>query len=878
MQNKTTMAAADSPVSSSQHEEELLDKIFQATELVKAQQYESARQMLTEVIQEDGEGAYGTMAAQSLQSLPPATAPEQAVAVSPPATRSGGIATWWSDLSFRNKLTVSFLVLTSLPVVILTQVLVQLTQDNVRSGFQESLQGTKVGLEFENVLWQQEESSTQAAALVGLVEAMNVDPRDPESVETQRTALEGFAQEVLAANEAGFPELLKNVRLLTNAQGQVVEQAVVAFTPAAELYHEPIANDTEDGLDPTGYPTESLSPPLGADLTSIPIVAAALAAQEPISGVELLSAPQLEQLGLLEAAAISRVDDAPATDLVETDAGPVGLVAMTVDPILRQGEVVGTAVVAAVFNRNSAIVDAVKRNYETPLVSIFAADLLVSTTLPDPGQAQRALGTSAPAEISSVLLDPDQETSEFFDSVTLNGTSYLVQAGPVLDHTGRPTGILMVGRQEQDMIDLLRRQQLVGYGIGGGILVVAWLAAFPLAAVFTRPIRRLAEFAQALGAGQLSQRMTGQARRDEIGILATEMNAMADRIEANVTSLQGQEEQQRRGREQMQQDVISLLTEIEGARDGDLTRRAPIVSGEVGLIGDAFNVTLDNLSQLVASVRTTTARVNSLAQNSEAVVASLAQAAQTQATETDQSLQLTVESTQEIASITTTSTEAATIAQASLQAAAEGKQAMHNTVTLYEQLQAAVGKTSKKVKRLVGSSQEINKVLSIIKDISDRTSLLAFNAVLEADRSGEQGFSSIADEIVELSKSVKSEVSQIERLARRIQEDTSEVAQAMEDSTGSVAEGTQLVQQTETILDQLAEVATQIDRYQQTILHQTQSHLQRSAQVEGKMGQVNQIAAQTSAQAGNVVTALRELLGEVEQLQQSVHRFRLSHD
>lgn len=860
-------------ISSSLNEEELLDKIFQATELTTLGKHEEARKLLMVVIQQDPTGSYGHMASEALKALPASLETAQSDSESKPTTKR--LPFGWSDLSFRNKLTTLLLVGTSLPVLILTQVLVYLTQGSVRRNLEESLVQIQSGAEADYVIWQRDESDIQAAILVGLADAIQLDPRDPESVSLHQSTLKTFARDVLAVNEDPFPELLKNVRLITDPEGRVVEQAVATVTETADRYQEPILNE-EGNLDQTAYLTQVISPPPGSDLRSIPIVAKALTDQEPLSGVELLSISDLEKLGLAEQAKITPVGSSPAN----LDTEKTGLVAMAVYPILKDDELLGSAIVAALYNRHSALMDRIKSLYEIPVVSVFAQDMQISTTLPDPSGTKRALGTYAPLEMSSVVLDPDNKTPEFSGVVEFSGVKYLVAAKSLVDHEGVATGMLMVGREEKDLIDQLRRQQWVGYSIGGGILVLVWLAAFPLAAIFTRPIQRLAQFAQKLGQGQFSERISGALSQDEIGILGSEMNAMAEKIQASVIILQKNEEQERLERKQMQEDIKTLLLEIEAVGNGDLTRRAPAAAGDVGFVGDAFNLTLDSLKQLVESVRTTTDRVNSLAQRSEGVVQNLAQAAQEQATEMDRALQLTTQSTGTIQRITVKATEVADIAQSSLEAAREGQQAMQNTVTLYDSLREAVGKTSKKVKHLVGSSQEINKVVSIITEISDRTSLLAFNAVLEADRAGEQGqgFSLIADEIVELSTLVRSETSQIQLLARRIQEDTAEVAQAMEDSTGAVAAGTQLVEQTEGILTQLAAVATQINTYQQAIAQETQSHLEGSAQVEHKIEQVNHISAQNSVQATNVVMALRELLGEITQLQQSVLRFRLSHE
>ena len=205
---------------------------------------------------------------------------------------------------------------------------------------------------------------------------------------------------------------------------------------------------------------------------------------------------------------------------------------------------------------------------------------------------------------------------------------------------------------------------------------------------------------------------------------------------------------------------------------------------------------------------------------------------------------------------------------------------MDATASLYDQIREAVGKTSKKVKHLVGSSQEISQVLAIIQEISVQTNLLSFNASLESDRAGEhgQGFRLIADEIGQLANLVRKETARIEALVRNIQQDTADVSNAMESSTSAVVEGSLLVQKTQQVLQKLADLSGQMAEYQEAIAAQTQNHSRVSSRVQTAMENVAAIAATTSGAAQEVGSALQELGEEVHQLQQFVLQFRLQHD
>ncbi|PJN54695.1 putative sensory transducer protein YfmS [Paenibacillus sp. GM2FR] len=70
------------------------------------------------------------------------------------------------------------------------------------------------------------------------------------------------------------------------------------------------------------------------------------------------------------------------------------------------------------------------------------------------------------------------------------------------------------------------------------------------------------------------------------------------------------------------------------------------------------------------------------------------------------------------------------------------------------------------------SAQQIGKISSVVKEISDQSSMLGLNASIEAARAGEvgRGFSVVADEIRKLATSSKENVDQINGITKNIQE------------------------------------------------------------------------------------------------------------
>ncbi|MEI0977431.1 methyl-accepting chemotaxis protein, partial [Pseudomonas aeruginosa] len=101
--------------------------------------------------------------------------------------------------------------------------------------------------------------------------------------------------------------------------------------------------------------------------------------------------------------------------------------------------------------------------------------------------------------------------------------------------------------------------------------------------------------------------------------------------------------------------------------------------------------------------------------------------------------------------------------------------------TIREQIQ----ETSKRIKRLGESSQEIGNIVSLINDIADQTNILALNAAIQASMAGEagSGFAVVADEVQRLAERSASATKQIEALFKTIQTNTNEAIISMEQTT-----------------------------------------------------------------------------------------------
>ncbi|MDJ1179504.1 methyl-accepting chemotaxis protein [Roseofilum sp. BLCC_M91] len=379
-----------------------------------------------------------------------------------------------------------------------------------------------------------------------------------------------------------------------------------------------------------------------------------------------------------------------------------------------------------------------------------------------------------------------------------------------------------------------------------------------------------------VASGQLGAQATVYGE-DELGYLAESFNVMARNVLTTMSESQRKAAENESAKEDLQRQVIRLLDDVEGAARGDLTVQAEVTADVLGAVADSFNLTIQNLREIVQQVTVAARQVNKGSAESEAFARGLAADALRQAEElavTLNSVQMMTDSIQRVAE---SARQAEAVARSANDTARRGGESVERTVAGILEIRETVAETTRKVKRLAESSQEISKIVALIAQIASRTNLLALNASIEAARAGEagRGFAIVADEVRQLADRAAKASKEIEQIVLQIQSETAGVMQAMEEGTQQVIQGTNLAKEAAKSLEDIIQTNNRIDVLVRSIAADTVEQTETSRAVAQVMQSVELTAQETSQECGRVSQALASLVNVARDLLTGVERFKV---
>ena len=406
---------------------------------------------------------------------------------------------------------------------------------------------------------------------------------------------------------------------------------------------------------------------------------------------------------------------------------------------------------------------------------------------------------------------------------------------PIPDYAGKTIGVMALVYNLKSVNALSAQLESEGeqiissinwrFGIGSAVLVSIVIAIiFFITRILTAPLQQGVSVAQKIAQGDLTQKVDYESR-DEVGELATAINAMVDGLN-------------KKAEEATQIAQGNLQVQISVASDHDV-------------MGKAFETMVQNLNDVLSEVARATDQIDSGSEQ----VSDTAQQLSQQATESAASLEEISSSMNVIGNQTQMSAENANqanqLANGAQDAAKVGNERMASMVTAMNEISEA--------------GQNISKIIKVIDEIAFQTNLLALNAAVEAARAGQhgKGFAVVAEEV--------------RNLAARSAKAAEETAQLIEGSVEKTNNGAQIAEKTSEALDEIVTSIVKVTDLVAEIAAASNEQAQGFAQINQGLGQIDQAVQQSTATAEESAASAEELSSQSAHLKHLLSRFKLAH-
>jgi twitching motility protein PilJ len=243
---------------------------------------------------------------------------------------------------------------------------------------------------------------------------------------------------------------------------------------------------------------------------------------------------------------------------------------------------------------------------------------------------------------------------------------------------------------------------------------------------------------------------------------------------------------------------VRLMNEMGALADGDLTTKATVSEGITGAIADSVNLTMGELRKVGDSVELMSQSIGAVSKSAGVVAA---------------------------------------VARQSLMTAERGSLAVQNSVNSMNHIRDRIQETSKRIKRLGGSTQEIGEIVGLISGITEQHNVLALNEAIQAG--------------------------------------TQDAVAAMERSTHGVVKGTQRSDAAGSALSEIDTVTNELAERIQNIAVSTKMQVDIALKAAKSMHNSLTFTREATMGTNETAATIRQLAARARQLKPSVSRFQV---
>jgi methyl-accepting chemotaxis protein len=311
--------------------------------------------------------------------------------------------------------------------------------------------------------------------------------------------------------------------------------------------------------------------------------------------------------------------------------------------------------------------------------------------------------------------------------------------------------------------------------------------------------------------------------------------------------------------------------------EGDLRSRLKDNSNdEIGQLSASFNRFVSNIQELVVEVSSSTDQLATSASQLKNTSGNMARVSHDQQDDVLQASSAIEEINTTVQQISDSANTASTAAIEARDETNRGHQVVGQTICSINKLANDVTNVSGIIEKLEQDSDNIGKILDVIRGIAEQTNLLALNAAIEAARAGEQGrgFAVVADEVRTLAGRTQASTQEIQQMIERLQQGTESAASAMSKSKVQTQEVVTLAQDAGKALDKITAAVTAITDMNYQIAASSEEQASVSREIKRNMDNVNSASARMTSEMSQSNAAAEKLAEMANNLQSLIRRFK----
>lgn len=322
--------------------------------------------------------------------------------------------------------------------------------------------------------------------------------------------------------------------------------------------------------------------------------------------------------------------------------------------------------------------------------------------------------------------------------------------------------------------------------------------------------------------------------------------------------------------------VRHALELAESIASGDLTRQIEIQGqDEVAALATSLKTMQQQLHDTIALIANSSTQLASAAEELNSVTEDAARGVQQQNDEIQQAATAITEMSSAVDEVAKTAMATSEASEASARSTELGKQQVVQTVAAIAEIDQDVETSASLVGELALQSQDIGKVLDVIRAIAEQTNLLALNAAIEAARAGDagRGFAVVADEVRALAHRTQLSTKEIETMVSKIRQGTGAAVQSMQHSKEKSAQALLQAHKAGEALEQIAREISRISDSNHIVASAAEEQSKVSREIDRNIINISDLATQTSAGASQTNAAAHALSNLAVDLNALVVRF-----